>query len=153
MTASNFGSDSAAPYSEIMRAPGSHANSARASPFSKVSEPVAVSSLHSPTACRPRCATICLPYRDGRSVGILPVLSTSCSCRGGSIADVAIVWANTDEGIRGFIVPILGADGISLEFPIIRHRVNLESVLTYEGTPEMHQLVLGQAFTGEKAFR
>ena len=48
---------------------------------------------------------------------------------------------------------ILGANGVSLEFPIIRHMVNLESVLTYEGTPEMHQLVLGQAFTGEKAFR
>jgi glutaryl-CoA dehydrogenase len=48
---------------------------------------------------------------------------------------------------------ILGGNGISLEFPIIRHMVNLESVLTYEGTPEMHQLVLGQAFTGESAFR
>ena len=48
---------------------------------------------------------------------------------------------------------ILGGNGISLEFPIIRHMVNLESVLTYEGTPEMHQLVLGQAFTGENAFR
>jgi glutaryl-CoA dehydrogenase len=48
---------------------------------------------------------------------------------------------------------ILGGNGISLEFPVIRHMVNLESVLTYEGTPEMHQLVLGQAFTGEDAFR
>ena len=48
---------------------------------------------------------------------------------------------------------ILGGNGISLEFPVIRHMVNLESVLTYEGTPEMHQLVLGQAFTGESAFR
>ncbi|MEN0137835.1 MAG: acyl-CoA dehydrogenase [Rhodococcus sp. (in: high G+C Gram-positive bacteria)] len=48
---------------------------------------------------------------------------------------------------------ILGGNGISMEFPVIRHMVNLESVLTYEGTPEMHQLVLGQAFTGENAFR
>ncbi|MEB3022620.1 MULTISPECIES: acyl-CoA dehydrogenase [Mycolicibacter] len=48
---------------------------------------------------------------------------------------------------------ILGGNGISLEFPVIRHMVNLESVLTYEGTPEMHQLVLGQAFTGINAFR
>ena len=39
---------------------------------------------------------------------------------------------------------ILGGNGISLEYPVIRHMVNLESVLTYEGTPEMHQLVLGQ---------
>ncbi|ORA80331.1 acyl-CoA dehydrogenase [Mycolicibacter kumamotonensis] len=48
---------------------------------------------------------------------------------------------------------ILGGNGISLEYPVIRHMVNLESVLTYEGTPEMHQLVLGQAFTGVGAFR
>lgn len=48
---------------------------------------------------------------------------------------------------------ILGGNGISLEYPVIRHMVNLESVLTYEGTPEMHQLILGQAFTGQNAFR
>jgi glutaryl-CoA dehydrogenase len=48
---------------------------------------------------------------------------------------------------------ILGGNGISLEYPVIRHMVNLESVLTYEGTPEMHQLVLGHAFTGSDAFR
>ena len=47
---------------------------------------------------------------------------------------------------------ILGGNGISLEYPVIRHMVNLESVLTYEGTAEMHQLVLGQAFTGIGAF-
>src|SRR6201995_992800 len=48
---------------------------------------------------------------------------------------------------------ILGGNGISLEYPVIRHMVNLESVLTYEGTPEMHQLILGQAITGIDAFR
>jgi glutaryl-CoA dehydrogenase len=48
---------------------------------------------------------------------------------------------------------ILGGNGISLEYPVIRHMVNLESVLTYEGTPEMHQLILGQAITGMDAFR
>jgi glutaryl-CoA dehydrogenase len=48
---------------------------------------------------------------------------------------------------------ILGANGISLEFPVIRHMTNLESVLTYEGTTEMHTLVLGQALTGQDAFR
>lgn len=48
---------------------------------------------------------------------------------------------------------ILGANGISLEFPVIRHMNNLESVLTYEGTVEMHTLVVGQAMTGEAAFR
>lgn len=48
---------------------------------------------------------------------------------------------------------ILGANGISLEYPVIRHAANLESVLTYEGTTEMHTLVLGQVLTGESAFR
>lgn len=48
---------------------------------------------------------------------------------------------------------ILGANGISLEYPIIRHMNNLESVLTYEGTVEMHTLVIGQAMTGQHAFR
>lgn len=48
---------------------------------------------------------------------------------------------------------ILGANGISLEYPVIRHENNLESVLTYEGTVEMHTLVVGQAMTGENAFR
>ncbi len=48
---------------------------------------------------------------------------------------------------------MLGANGISLEFPVIRHMANLESVLTYEGTVEMHTLVLGQALTGLAAFR
>ncbi|GAA1541958.1 acyl-CoA dehydrogenase family protein [Microbacterium ginsengiterrae] len=47
---------------------------------------------------------------------------------------------------------ILGANGISLEFPVIRHQNNLESVLTYEGTVEMHTLILGQALTGIPAF-
>nr|WP_281361890.1 acyl-CoA dehydrogenase family protein [Nakamurella aerolata] len=48
---------------------------------------------------------------------------------------------------------ILGANGISLEYPVIRHAANLESVLTYEGTVEMHTLILGQALTGQNAFR
>src|SRR6201988_2461265 len=48
---------------------------------------------------------------------------------------------------------ILGGNGISYEFPIMRHMANLESVLTYEGTPEMHTLVIGQALTGHRAFR
>ena len=47
---------------------------------------------------------------------------------------------------------ILGANGITLEYPIIRHMNNLESVLTYEGTSEIHTLILGQAVTGLSAF-
>ncbi|HXF35317.1 MAG TPA: acyl-CoA dehydrogenase family protein, partial [Candidatus Acidoferrales bacterium] len=47
---------------------------------------------------------------------------------------------------------ILGANGITLEYPVIRHINNLESVLTYEGTSEMHALILGEAITGIAAF-
>jgi glutaryl-CoA dehydrogenase len=47
---------------------------------------------------------------------------------------------------------ILGASGVTLEYPIVRHMNNLESVLTYEGTSEVHTLVLGQAVTGIAAF-
>lgn len=48
---------------------------------------------------------------------------------------------------------ILGANGITLEYPVIRHANNLESVITYEGTSEVHQLVIGKALTGAEAFR
>jgi glutaryl-CoA dehydrogenase len=48
---------------------------------------------------------------------------------------------------------ILGANGVTLEYPVIRHAANLESVLTYEGTEEIHALALGQAITGRSAYR
>ncbi len=48
---------------------------------------------------------------------------------------------------------MLGANGISLEYPVMRHMSNLETVLTYEGTEEMHALSLGQSVTGIAAFR
>ncbi|MEC9323466.1 MAG: acyl-CoA dehydrogenase family protein [Actinomycetota bacterium] len=48
---------------------------------------------------------------------------------------------------------ILGASGITGEYPVMRHANNLESVLTYEGTSEMHTLMIGQALTGIAAFR
>ncbi|MGP4057435.1 acyl-CoA dehydrogenase family protein [Mycobacterium sp. 4D054] len=48
---------------------------------------------------------------------------------------------------------ILGASGITAEYPVMRHANNLESVLTYEGTSEMHTLMIGQALTGVAAFR
>ncbi|HEV3090206.1 MAG TPA: acyl-CoA dehydrogenase family protein [Candidatus Cybelea sp.] len=47
---------------------------------------------------------------------------------------------------------ILGANGVTLEYPVIRHMNNLESVLTYEGTSEMHALVVGKEITGLAAF-
>jgi glutaryl-CoA dehydrogenase len=48
---------------------------------------------------------------------------------------------------------ILGGSGITLEYPVMRHASNLESVLTYEGTSEVHQLAIGQALTGISAYR
>ena len=48
---------------------------------------------------------------------------------------------------------VLGANGITLEYPVIRHMNNLESVVTYEGTADIHALVVGRALTGIQAFR
>jgi glutaryl-CoA dehydrogenase len=48
---------------------------------------------------------------------------------------------------------VLGANGVTLEYPVIRHANNLESVLTYEGTEEIHTLAIGQALTGIPAYR
>ena len=48
---------------------------------------------------------------------------------------------------------ILGGNGVTLEYPVIRHANNLESVRTYEGTDEVHTLILGQSITGIPAFR
>jgi glutaryl-CoA dehydrogenase len=47
---------------------------------------------------------------------------------------------------------VLGASGITLEYPVIRHMNNLESVLTYEGTNEIHTLIVGEALTGLRAY-
>ena len=48
---------------------------------------------------------------------------------------------------------VLGANGITLEYPVIRHMNNLETVMTYEGTEEMHLLSVGGELTGIPAFR
>jgi glutaryl-CoA dehydrogenase len=48
---------------------------------------------------------------------------------------------------------MLGANGVTLEYPVIRHMNNLESVVTYEGTADVHALVVGAALTGIDAFR
>ena len=48
---------------------------------------------------------------------------------------------------------ILGGDGITDDYPVMRHMANLEAVRTYEGTDEVHTLILGNAITGVPAFR
>jgi glutaryl-CoA dehydrogenase len=61
---------------------------------------------------------------------------------------------NTREAIRiaRTARTVLGGDGVTDRFPVMRHSMNLESVLTYEGTEEMHTLILGEAITGLRAF-
>ena len=82
----------------------------------------------------------------------------------GVLGDGAAVFATApladlSGNVRGAIEvarsarTVLGGNGITLEYPVIRHANNLESVLTYEGTHEVHTLVVGQALTGENAFR
>jgi glutaryl-CoA dehydrogenase len=61
---------------------------------------------------------------------------------------------NVREAIKiaGTARAILGGDGITSDFPVMRHMANLESVRTYEGTDEVHQLVIGRELTGIAAF-
>jgi glutaryl-CoA dehydrogenase len=63
--------------------------------------------------------------------------------------------ANVDAALRVARTArtVLAANGITLEYPVLRHANNLESVLTYEGTAEIHALTLGAALTGKSAFR
>ena len=68
-----------------------------------------------------------------------------------SIAKMANVRAAID--IARQARTILGASGVTLEYPPIRHANNLEAVLTYEGTEEIHTLAIGQALTGIPAYR
>lgn len=56
-------------------------------------------------------------------------------------------------GIVSTVRSILGGDGVTADYPVMRHMMNLESVRTYEGTDEVHALVVGRALTGENAFR
>ncbi|MQA91408.1 MAG: acyl-CoA dehydrogenase [Gemmatimonas sp.] len=60
---------------------------------------------------------------------------------------------NAALGVAREARTVLGANGITLEYPVMRHANNLESVLTYEGTAEIHKLVVGNAVTGIAAFR
>jgi glutaryl-CoA dehydrogenase len=74
--------------------------------------------------------------------GISPVQVSMCKKNN-------VAWAlKIARTARG----ILGGNGILLEYPVIRHMLNLESVYTYEGTNEVHTLILGNALTGHNAF-
>jgi glutaryl-CoA dehydrogenase len=76
------------------------------------------------------------------SGGITPVQVSLCKKNN---VGVALHVARTARGL-------LGGNGILLDYPVIRHMLNLESVYTYEGTNEIHTLILGQALTGHNAF-
>ena len=60
---------------------------------------------------------------------------------------------NAALGVARTARQVLGANGVTLEYPVIRHMNNLESVVTYEGTADVHALVIGGALTGIQAFR
>jgi glutaryl-CoA dehydrogenase len=76
------------------------------------------------------------------STGITPVQVSLCKKNN-------VAWAlKIARTARG----ILGGNGILLDYPVVRHMLNLESVYTYEGTNEIHTLILGNALTGHNAF-
>lgn len=80
--------------------------------------------------------------RKKDSGGISPVQVSLCKKNN---VGAALRIARTARGI-------LGGNGILLDYPVIRHMLNLESVYTYEGTNEVHTLILGNALTGHNAF-
>jgi glutaryl-CoA dehydrogenase len=80
--------------------------------------------------------------RKQRGHKLLPAQVSLCKRNN---VGMALEVARTARGL-------LGANGILLEYPVVRHMLNLESVYTYEGTHEIHTLVLGKALTGEDAF-
>lgn len=76
----------------------------------------------------------------------------------GSLTPEQISFGKLDNVARALDVArsarsILGANGITLEYPVFRHMANLETVYTYEGTNEIHTLILGNAITGLQAFK
>ncbi len=89
--------------------------------------------------------------------GMLVALHIGRMKDGGTVAAEHISFGKLDNVRMALDVArsarsILGANGITLEYPVIRHMNNLESVFTYEGTNEIHSLILGQAITGLNAF-
>ena len=71
---------------------------------------------------------------------------------GAEASTMKLHWTNGLRISRDLGMEVLGANGITTEYPVIRHMNNLESVYTYEGTNEIHTLILGQAITGLAAF-
>lgn len=90
--------------------------------------------------------------------GMLLALHLARLKEAGSLAPAQVSLGKLNNVRRALAIArecrsVLGANGISAEYSPLRHAANLESVLTYEGTTEMHTLVVGQALTGHAAFR
>ena len=83
-------------------------------------------------------------------------ISGACTTPAGSRRRTSASASSTTRARRSTVARtargLLGGNGITLEHPVMRHMVNLEAPLTYEGTPEIHTLILGHALTGLRAF-
>ena len=90
-----------------------------------------------------KCSLIALHFGRLKDAGQLSTLQVSLLKR-----DACRLALDAARRARG----ILGANGITVEYGVIRHMVNLESTYTYEGTDEIHTLALGRALTGISAF-
>src|SRR5579871_91014 len=89
--------------------------------------------------------------------GMLLALHVGRSKDAGRVAPAQVSFAKLNNVREALAIAreartILGANGVTLEYPVIRHMNNLESVLTYEGTSEMHALIVGKEITGLPAF-
>lgn len=101
-----------------------------------------------------KLATMLLEYEKG----VLLALHLGRAKDRGALDPVQISVAKLNNvreaiGIVSAARSVLGGDGVTHEFPVMRHMANLEAVRTYEGTDEIHTLVVGRALTGLNAFR
>jgi glutaryl-CoA dehydrogenase len=92
------------------------------------------------------------------SKGLLLALHLAAAKDAGRITPVQISYGKLNNVREAIAIArecrtVLGASGITLDYSVMRHAANLESVLTYEGTSEVHQLTIGRALTGHSAFQ
>ena len=80
-------------------------------------------------------------------------LKDAGTIRGDQVSLGKLANVNAALGVARTARQVLGANGVTLEYPVMRHLANLESVVTYEGTADIHSLIVGEALTGISAFR
>ena len=105
------------------------------------------------TACQAACPSGAIMFGDLNQDQYVPVKKDDGTLRPEHVSMGKMGNVRGALEVARMARTVLGGNGITLEYPVIRHMNNLETVLTYEGTHEVHTLSVGKALTGENAFR